>query len=164
MNFDVQINDLVSGTGIDLEGMLKGRMKTPKLNKSMEQFESCKLEECCCYNKAGKSCGYETCVKVTDDPLAASMVTKICQFCGNEFSTDLTNMPMQICPACRQAAYTARKHPHQCMFCGSEIDDNPSIFFPVCEKCFTNLRIVATGRENSLVKSANRAHCYDCEV
>ena len=160
MDTGVQINDIL-GIGKDIMGdMLKDRKK--KTNK-LEQFESCGMSQCVNYNVGGKTCGYETCVKVLDEPLAASMVTKICQFCGNEFTTDLTNMPIQVCPGCRKAAYISRGHPHHCIFCGQEIDDNPAIFFPVCEKCFTNLRIVALGSEESLSKSANCAHCYDCE-
>lgn len=125
----------------------------------LEQFEKCDCSTCKFYNEAGSSCSYETCRVKTDDPLAASMVTKICQFCGNEFSTTLPGMAIQVCPGCLAAALLAEGHPHNCMFCGSVLDMNPSFFFPVCERCFTNLAIVANGSETSLELAANAAHC-----
>ena len=148
---------------LDLTKELKGKdlkeQKEKNDSGALQQFEECDCSTCKFYNEAGGTCSYETCRVKTDDPLAASMITKICQFCGNEFTTTLPGMAIQLCPGCLMAALLAEGHPHQCMFCGRELDMNPSIFFPVCEKCFTNLSIVAHGDETSLGLAANAAHC-----
>ena len=148
---------------LDLAKELKGKdlkeQKEQTEGGKLQQFEECDCSTCKFYNEAGGTCSYETCRIKTDDPLAASMITKICQFCGNEFSTTIPGMAIQLCPGCLQAALLAEGHPHECMFCGRGLDMNPSFFFPVCEKCFTNLSIVANGSEKSLELAANSAHC-----
>lgn len=160
MGFDI-MSDLDNLSSI--ADVVKGRIgKGQDKNKKLEQFEKCSVKNCKFYNVGGECCSFETCRLLIDDPLSSTMITKTCQICGNEFSTNITTMPIQMCPACREAALKARGHPHECLFCGKEIDDNPAIFFACCDECFTKLRIIATGSVGSLELSCNIAHCYEC--
>lgn len=64
---------------------------------------------------------------------------------------------------------------HSCMFCGKQINQNPSLFFPCCPKCFTNLVIVTTQcsakiltalagcSASHLSLAGNSSHCYACD-
>ena len=64
---------------------------------------------------------------------------------------------------------------HPCMFCGTAIVENPSIFFPCCPKCFANLVIVTTVctpailgalaicNPKNLVLAGQTSHCYACD-
>ena len=153
MGFDI-MNQL------DVIGELAGKKLTTNKEKGkLEQFEKCDVKTCIYYNEGGGCCSYETCRVKVDDPLASSMITKICQFCGNEFSTSISGMAIQVCPACLEAALKAEGHPHECMFCGQELDGNPSFFFPCCDDCLEKLLIVIHGSERSLELAANDAHC-----
>ena len=64
---------------------------------------------------------------------------------------------------------------HMCMFCGSKINQNPSLFFPCCSRCFTNLEIVTTEcsaeilsalagcSPDNLELAGTASHCYACD-
>ena len=124
----------------------------------LEQFEKCDVKTCKFYNEEGH-CSYETCRIKLDDPMVASMVTKICQFCGNKFATNLSGMAIQACPACLDAALKAEGHPHKCMFCGRNLDSNPSFFFPCCSTCLDKLKIITGASTDNLSQACSLAHC-----
>ena len=126
-----------------------------------EQFEKCDKNTCIYYNEEGRCC-YETCRRVVENPMEAPLVIKICKICGLQFATNMNDMPVQFCPECLDGLLKAEGHPHNCIFCGEEIDSNPSILWPVCSDCFKNLTIVATGSPECLDKAANMAHCDSC--
>lgn len=137
------------------------KLDSGKEKKELVQFEECDIKNCIYHNHEGY-CSYETCIVKTESPMTASMVMKICMFCGNEFSTCMSGMNIQCCPACLEGCLKAEGHPHKCMFCGKKLDGNPSIFFPVCDKCFEKLQIVATGSKRCVDLAANSAHCDSC--
>lgn len=104
-----------------------------------KQFEDCDEKDCIYYNEAG-CCSYETCIIKNEQPQASSMVLKICKVCGNQFATNMNKMPLQICPTCLEGFLRAEGHPHDCIICGSSMNVNPSIFWPVCDSCMGRLR------------------------
>jgi hypothetical protein len=114
------------------------------------QFEKCDIKDCIYYNEQGY-CAFETCRIKNENPMTAVMITKICKVCGNKFATNMNTMAIQICPACLEGFLKAEGHPHDCIMCGKGLDGNPSIFWPVCGKCFSKLKL-----------AANMAHCNHC--
>ena len=143
------------------EGIAKKKFNTKIDNENgLAQFEECDVKHCVYYNHKGH-CSFETCKVRLEDPMNASMILKVCQFCGNEFATTLSGMVIQLCPACLKACLKAEGHPHKCIFCGEEIDQNPSIFFPACPECFEKLTILANGDKDCIELAANSAHCDD---
>lgn len=122
------------------------------------QFEECDVKTCIYYNEEGY-CSYETCRIKIEDPAVAAMITKTCQFCFQPFVTNLHEMTIQMCPACKIAALKAEKHPHNCIFCGRTMDVNPRLFFPMCEKCKAKFLVVINGSTSSTKLAFNSAHC-----
>lgn len=125
------------------------------------QFEDCDKNECIYYDENGR-CSYETCRVVLEQPKSEPVAIKKCQSCRENFAIDPKEMKVQFCPACLNGMFKAEGHPHQCIFCGTTIDWNPSIYWPVCPRCFKNLTIVATGKPGPLKQAANAAHCFSC--
>ena len=125
------------------------------------QFEECDKKECIYYDESGKCC-YETCRTVLENPMSAPVSIKKCQVCLEDFAVDMNEMKVQFCPACIKAFNKAEKHPHECIFCGSSIDSNPSMCWPVCPSCFENLTTVATGSASCVEQACNAAHCNSC--
>ena len=126
-----------------------------------EQFEKCDVKSCIYYNEEGY-CSFETCRINNENPATASMVTKLCKFCGNKFAVNMNEMHIQACPACLEGFLKAEGHPHSCIFCGATLDGNPSIFWPVCGSCFGKIKTVALGNATGVNKAANMAHCDHC--
>lgn len=129
--------------------------------KEKFQFPACDNAACKYYNEEG-FCSFETCKTKIEDPPTAPMVTKTCQICGTQFSVNMNNMLIQICPKCLKSFPKGEGHPHNCVFCGEEIEANPSYFFACCPDCFAKLCAVANGTIASLSLSCNIAHCYEC--
>ena len=115
-----------------------------------EQFEKCDVEKCIYHNDAG-FCGFETCRIKNENPATAEMVIKTCKVCGDQFATNFNEMAIQICDNCLEGFLKAEGHPHDCVFCGASLDENPSIFWPVCDSCMDHLK-----------KAAQMAHCDNC--
>ena len=64
---------------------------------------------------------------------------------------------------------------HPCMFCGAEIIQNPSLFFPCCPECFEKLLILTVDCDKEILAALSEcdpehlqlagteSHCYDCD-
>ena len=126
---------------------LESETSKEKPEGPFEQFEPCDKKDCKYYNEAGR-CSYETCLVKNEHPEAAPLVIKKCQACGDDFGINPNNMKVQFCPNCLAAMLKAEGHPHNCIFCGAEMQKNPSIFFPVCDTCMKALN--------------NAIHCTRC--
>lgn len=157
----VQLNDFPENLDKRLAGLVQKNKEMIKAGNGLEQFLECDIKECKYYNAKGR-CAYETCRMNLTLPKTSDMILKICQVCGNEFATAINTMPIQICPTCRQKAWLAEGHPHKCIFCGKEIDMNPSMFFAACSECFEKIKIVATGNKDCVELFVNEAHCDSC--
>ena len=121
-----------------LEGMLSSGGSSQQ-KETYAQFEECDVKECIYYNEAGY-CSFETCRIKNENPATADMVMKTCKFCGNQFTTNMNKMTIQVCPTCLDGCLKAEGHPHDCVICGASMDKNPSIFFPVCSSCLGRIR------------------------
>lgn len=128
------------------------------MEEEKQQFEECDVVTCKYYNEEG-FCSYETCRISVEDPVAAAMVTKICQFCGEKFTVNMNEMLIQVCPACLKLALLTEGHPHKCVFCEKSIEENPSPFMPICTKCFKKLLLITTGDLGCIELAANDAWC-----
>ena len=122
------------------------------------QFEECNVTTCTFYNEEGY-CSFETCRINLENPATAKMVTKTCQFCGQQFAVNFNEMVMQVCPQCFEMALKAEAHPHECVFCGEKLDMNPSPFMPICSDCLKMLKIVTDGDLTAILQASNIAWC-----
>lgn len=64
---------------------------------------------------------------------------------------------------------------HSCMFCGAELIQNPSLFFPCCPECFAKLKVVTTQCSVEILETlaqcdaehlglaGTSSHCYACD-
>ena len=64
---------------------------------------------------------------------------------------------------------------HKCMFCGEEIVQNPSLFFPCCQDCFDKLLVLLVDTDievlialsncdpDHLELAGTSSHCYECD-
>ena len=122
------------------------------------QFEECDVETCKYYNEEGY-CSFETCRINLENPATACMITRKCLFCGDEYAVNYNEILFQACPQCLKEAVEAEGHPHECMFCGSTMDLNRSLFFRICENCIECLMEVINGDPASVELAMNEAHC-----
>lgn len=116
------------------------------------QFVDCRhaTEYNCKYKDINGKCTLETCVMDNDEVPKVNLQFMECQICGETYSRDPKEEKVPFCDSCMQRMRKAEELPHNCIFCGKEIDGPAKLMFSgICDDCANVLqKIVLTYKKH----------------